>query len=184
LDAVAQFESSPITGIHLWFDRKITEAEHCVFVDRMSHWLFARGQSKPPGAAERRAYYYQIVISASRDLVGADREALIGTLLEDLAGPCPAVGEAALLASQIVTHREAVFSPLPGSDSLRPPQCTELPWLMLAGDWTATDWPATMEGAVRSGYLAAHAILQARGRSAHCITVDAERKGLARWLVC
>ena len=64
----------------------------------------------------------------------------------------------------MVTEHTATFSAVPGVDRWRPPQASPVPNLVLAGDWTATGWPATMEGAVRSGYLAAEAVLERVGR--------------------
>jgi uncharacterized protein with NAD-binding domain and iron-sulfur cluster len=66
---------------------------------------------------------------------------------------------------------------------LRPAQTTPLANLFLAGDWTATGWPATMEGAVRSGYLAAEGVLRRWGKSERIVVPDLPRQGLARWLL-
>src|SRR5205085_3139463 len=81
----------------------------------------------------------------------------------ELASVWPVVNEATLLRGRVVTEHKAVFSPTPGIDSLRPPQQTAIPNLQLAGDWTQTGWPATMEGAVKSGFLAAEAVLRGSG---------------------
>jgi uncharacterized protein with NAD-binding domain and iron-sulfur cluster len=75
----------------------------------------------------------------------------------------PAAREATLVKSAVVKEVHATYSPRPGIDAFRPPQATPWPRVFLAGDWTATGWPATMEGAVRSGYLAADALLRAAG---------------------
>jgi uncharacterized protein with NAD-binding domain and iron-sulfur cluster len=77
----------------------------------------------------------------------------------------PAARKSMLLRSRVVTEHNATFAPLPGVDRWRPGQETPIKNLMLAGDWTATGWPATMEGAVRSGYLAAEAMLRHQGLS-------------------
>jgi uncharacterized protein with NAD-binding domain and iron-sulfur cluster len=82
----------------------------------------------------------------------------------------------------MVTQQEAVFSVRPGVEQLRPPQRTAIGNLALAGDWTATGWPATMEGAVRSGYLAAEAILEHLGRPVRLLVDDLKPAPLARWL--
>ena len=75
----------------------------------------------------------------------------------------PAAREATLLKSTVIKEVHATYSPRPGIDAYRPPQSTPWPRVFLAGDWTATGWPATMEGAVRSGYLAAEALIRAAG---------------------
>ena len=89
---------------------------------------------------------------------------------------------AQLQNAQVVTEKEAVFSTVPGVDRLRPPQRTPICGLMLAGDWTATLWPATMESAVRSGRLAAQAVLDAEGKSASLLVPDLRRGWLAKLL--
>jgi uncharacterized protein with NAD-binding domain and iron-sulfur cluster len=94
----------------------------------------------------------------------------------------PATREAELVKATVVKEAAATFSPEPGSDRWRPPQQTPLPNLYLAGDWTRTGWPATMEGAVRSGYLAAEAILAAAAAPRKLVRPDMPARGLARWL--
>jgi len=151
LDAVEQIESSAITAAHLWFDRPITGLPHAALIGRLSQWLFAHGQ--PPIEDSPSGHYYQVVISASGGLAGRDRDEVAAEVCDDLKAVFPAAADARLLHRRVVTHGEAVFSVRPGIERLRPPQQTPLANLALAGDWTATGWPATMEGAVRSGYL-------------------------------
>jgi squalene-associated FAD-dependent desaturase len=153
LDRLAEIESSPITGVHLWFDREITPLPHAVLVGRLSQWMFNRGSQRLDDG--RLAYAYQVVISASRELAGQDRETVVERIVRELAEIWPAAREANLLSSKVVTEHHAVFSARPGVDALRPSQRTNVPGFFVAGDWTATGWPSTMEGAVRSGYLAA-----------------------------
>src|SRR5204863_7660482 len=76
---LATISSSPISSVHLWFDRPITDLPHAVFVERLSQWVFAR--SSQPDANE---HYYQVVISASSDLAGRDRQSVIGEVIGDL----------------------------------------------------------------------------------------------------
>jgi len=157
LASAARLESSPITGLHLWFDRPITALPHAVLVGRLSQWLFNRG----PTSGERfagRAHYYQVVISASRQLIGRPPAEVTQQVCGELAELFPQAVGAKLLHYRVVTEKAAVFSPLPGSSHLRPPQHTAIPNLALAGDWTRTGWPATMESAVRSGRQAARII--------------------------
>lgn len=153
--ALERIEPGAIASVHLWFDRPITELRQAVLVGRLSQWVFAR--SSPGG--DEDAYYYQVVISAAHALVDASHPALVERVCRELAEVWPAARPARLLRSRVVAQPAAVFAPLPDSDRLRPAQTTPLPGLYVAGDWTATGWPSTMESAVRSGYLAAAAIL-------------------------
>ncbi len=95
----------------------------------------------------------------------------------------PDARSARLQNAQVVTEKEAVFSTVPGVDRLRPTQRTPIRGFMLAGDWTATLWPATMESAVRSGRLAAQAVLDAEGKSASLLVPDLRRGWLAKLLL-
>jgi len=177
---VERLESAPITAVHLWFDRPITDLPHAVLPGRTSQWLFNRGTE---AGSESTTHHYQVVISASRDLANQPRDQTIAQVLKELASIWPAATSAKLLQSKIVTEQHAVFSPLPGVDRLRPLQQTSVRNLFLAGDWTATGWPATMEGAVRSGYLAAEAVLSLFGKSTKLLVPDLKPSWLARRLV-
>jgi squalene-associated FAD-dependent desaturase len=169
-------ESSPISGLHLWFDRPITDLPHAVLVGRLSQWLFAR---EFRGGSE---HYYQVVISAARDLADRSRQAILEAVLAELGAVFPRARDARLIRWQLVTEQEAVFSVRPGLDAVRPSQQTPVPNLLLAGDWTATGWPATMEGAVRSGYLAAEAIWRQTGHPTSIVVPDLPRGWLVRLL--
>jgi squalene-associated FAD-dependent desaturase len=180
LAGVEQIEAAPITGVHLWFDREITPLPHAVLVGKLSQWIFNRGrrtggESGPPGG-----HYYQVVISASRNLAGRDRDEVLTEIVAELASVWPAAKSATLLHARIVTEQAAVFSVRPGIERLRPSQQTPIANLALAGDWTRTGWPATMEGAVRSGYLAAEAILKSFGQSETLLVADLPRGWLAK----
>ncbi len=186
---VVQFESAPITGVHLWFDRPFTDLPHAVLPGRLSQWLFNRGAVAGDGNATGGRvieHYYQIVISASQLLSQQSHGDVVAQVHRDLLETWPAAYEAKLLRWRVVTEQHAVFSPRPGSDALRPSQKTAVPGLFLAGDWTATGWPATMEGAVRSGYLAAEALLDHFGLSApgeSIVVPDLPVARLSRWFL-
>jgi uncharacterized protein with NAD-binding domain and iron-sulfur cluster len=90
--------------------------------------------------------------------------------------------EARLLNGRMITEHRAVFSPLPGVDELRPVQQSPISNLQFAGDWTRTGWPATMEGAVRSGYLAAENVLRRGGFSESIVAAELSSARLYRWL--
>src|SRR5262249_28273772 len=120
-------------------------------------------------------YYYQVVISASSDLAGRERQSVVDEVLGDLQKAFPDARSASLLRWQLITEQQAVFSVQPGLDEIRPTQQTAIPNLLLAGDWTQTGWPSTMEGAVRSGYLAAEAVLAQLGRPEQILVPDLPR---------
>ena len=166
---------SPITAVHLWFDREVIDLPHAVLVGRVSQWVF-RSES-PAGDARGHC---QVVISASRGLLGGDRQKLVETGVAELRETFPLVREATLLEARVVTDPTAVLSVRPGVDAVRPAATTAVGNLFLAGDWTATGWPSTMEGAVRSGTTAAVATLQRLGFPAPAPVPDLPKGLLAR----
>jgi squalene-associated FAD-dependent desaturase len=151
--AWSEFTHAPITGIHLWFDRSVTTLPHASLLDRTIQWMY----NKDAGS------YLQLVVSASRSLVEMSRADVIDLALRELAEFLPAVKNAKLERAHVVKEVRALFSAKPGLEAFRPETRTPLENLFLAGDWTRTGWPATMEGAVRSGYLAAEAVTRAAG---------------------
>jgi squalene-associated FAD-dependent desaturase len=148
-----QFEHSPITGIHLWFDRAVTDLPHATLLDRTIQWMFNKSEGR----------YIQVVVSASRSLLETPRNQIIDDAVRELADFFPLVKEARLEKAQVIKEVRATFSAKPGMEPLRPVSVTPLNNFFLAGDWTRSGWPATMEGAVRSGYLAAEAVAAAAG---------------------
>jgi squalene-associated FAD-dependent desaturase len=147
------FGHSPITSIHLWFDRPITDLPYATLLDRTIHWLFNK----------REGRYVQLVVSASRSLTQMSRGDIIDLAVRELAEFFPVVKEAKLEKAQVIKEVRATFSASPGLEAKRPVSATALPNFFLAGDWTRSGWPSTMEGAVRSGYLGAEAITKAAG---------------------
>ena len=147
------FEHSPITGVHLWFDRSVTQLAHATLLDRTVQWMFNKSGGR----------YLQIVISASRSLLDMSRNDVVELAVRELAEFLPRVREAKLEKAHVVKEVRATFSPRPGVEPLRPTSATKFANLFLAGDWTRSGWPPTMEGAVRSGYLAAEAVTGAAG---------------------
>jgi squalene-associated FAD-dependent desaturase len=152
-----RLETSPITSVHLWYDRPITRLPHVVLVDCVGQWLFRRGE----GAGGE--HYVQVVVSAARLFRSLGRDEVQRRIVDELADLFPAARASTLRRARVVTEHAATFSAVPGVDRWRPRQGSPLPNLLVAGDWTATGWPATMEGAVRSGYLAAEELLRRRG---------------------
>lgn len=171
LRGLDQIETAPISSVHLWYDRMVTELPHAVLVGRLSQWMFAR-DALWGGETAGGEHCYQVVISASRNVEAESREAIISTVARELGEIWPEFGRARLVRSRLVTERRAVFSVLPGVDRLRPGQQSSIGNLQWAGDWTRTGWPATMEGAVRSGYLAAENVLDDLGRGERLVQGD------------
>jgi squalene-associated FAD-dependent desaturase len=157
---LARFETSPITGIHLWFDRQITNLDHAVLLDRTIQWMFHK--SKLLGRNENGSYV-ELVVSSSKTLVENSRAEIIELALTELREFFPGARAANLVKSTVIKEVHATYSPRPGVDVYRPHAETVWPRVFLAGDWTATGWPATMEGAVRSGYMAAESVARAAG---------------------
>ena len=108
-----------------------------------------------------------------------DKAAIRDAVLGDLAEIWPETTEARLLRWWVVTEHGATFAVRPGVDALRPPQRMPIDGMFLAGDWTRTGWPATMEGAVRSGYLAAEGILRDLDRPTRLVRPELKRGRLA-----
>jgi squalene-associated FAD-dependent desaturase len=173
-DAIAErakrLESSPITGLHTWWDRPWLDKPHATLVGRLCQWVFPKTGTEMPGTQERghepakkqsnglSQHYYQIVISASRDLSGIPKNRLPEVIQEDLSHVFPIVrGKAKLLACEPVTDPHSVFSVRAGASKLRAAAESGIQGLWLAGDWTQTGWPATMESAILSGFEAARA---------------------------
>ena len=179
---------SPITGVHLWFDREVMTEPFLALLDRTVQWIFNKSRlyalpdemssSEARGAAPEQ--YLQLVISASYDLVPRSRQEIIDLCRAELFDALPATRQARLLKATVVKETAATFSPEPGCDRWRPTQRCSVKNLFLAGDWTETGWPATMEGAVRSGYLAAEAVLSSEGRPQRLLKPDLPAEGLAR----
>ena len=159
---ISAFRHSPITGIHLWFDRPITDLPHAALLGRTIQWLFNKAGGR----------YVQIVVSASASLVAMTKDQIIELALRELAEFFPDVPRATLEKAHVIKELRATFSPVPGLETVRPVTRTAFGNLFLAGDWTRTGWPSTMEGAVRSGYLAAEAVTEAAGRPRRFLLAD------------
>jgi len=179
-EKLSHFETSPITGIHLWFDRQISDLDHAVLLDRTIQWMFHKSRLLS-GSAGSTPSYIELVVSASKTLIEKSRSEIVDLALAEVCEFFPGAREANLVKSAVIKEVGAVFSPRPGIDVCRPAQTTAWPRVFLAGDFTATGWPATMEGAVRSGYLAAEALANAAGmNSRQFLSPDMPASGLMR----
>ncbi len=161
-----KLETSPITGVHCWFDREATKLPHIVLLDCIGQWVFNRGETSPG------EWYLQVVVSAARQFRGLGHDEVERQVVAELRRLLPVLADAKLIRARVVTEHAATFSAVPGVDRWRPPQVSPIANLFVAGDWTRTGWPATMEGAVRSGYLAAEAVLKSVGRPEKLVQPD------------
>ena len=202
-EKLAQLRTSPITGIHLWFDREVTELEHAVLLERTIQWMFHKSKilqprktqssqatpvqadetssaTVPGGPASSAGSYLELVVSSSKGLVDKPRQEVIELALKELAEFFPEVKSARLVNATVVKEIHATFVPCPGSDRYRPKQAGPWQRFFLSGDWTATGWPATMEGAVRAGYAAAEALTAAADRPRRFLVPDLAPQGFMR----
>jgi zeta-carotene desaturase len=169
--------AAPITTVHLWFDRDVTELDHAVLLDTRIQWMFAKSRIR---SWERsRGSYLELVISASWAELSLGRQEILSSALAEAESFFPGIRTAHLVKSSVLKEARATFSVVPGLDSVRPEQATNLKGLFVAGDWTRTDWPSTMEGAVRSGRLAAGALV---GELTHFLAPELPPSGLMRWI--
>jgi squalene-associated FAD-dependent desaturase len=182
-EKLSHFQNSPITGIHLWFDRQISDLDHAVLLDRTIQWMFHKSRLQPirqQSNGNSRGSYVELVVSSSKSLLEKSRAEIVDLALREVREFFPAARDANLLKSTVIKEVNATYSPQPGIDAHRPTATTNWSRVFLAGDWTATGWPATMEGAVRSGYLAAESLARAAGKEAHFISPDLAATGLMR----
>jgi squalene-associated FAD-dependent desaturase len=225
-ESLSQIEGSPITGVHFWFDRQISELPHAILLERTIQWMFHKslllGNNLSPGVrhgqadatvndpAGESAYaraqnlsagrgilqrenrgepakngtgtpsYIELIVSSAKSLLEKSRAEIIDLALTQLREFFPAARDAKLLKAAVIKEVNATFSPKPDIDRYRPPQQSPWPRIFLAGDWTRTGWPATMEGAVRSGYLAAEAVTKSCGPVKRFLVPDLLPEGLMR----
>ena len=206
LEGLRHINTSPITSVHFWFDCTVMAEPFLTLLDHTTQWIFNRTllssgsetnawKARPtgpnegsPGAEVRaktgnaeKGQYLQLVISASYDLVPRSRAEIIELCRHELADVLPATCEANVLKAMVIKEVNATFSPEPGVDRWRPAQTTPVSNLFLSGDWTQTGWPSTMEGAVRSGYLAAEAALAHFGQPTALLQPDLPAEGLCKF---
>ena len=151
--------SSPIVGVHLWYDRPVIDSDFIAVLDSPVQWVF--NKSTISGAGSEGGQYVCISVSGAWDFVNRPKEALRELFVGEMARIFPEAGSARVERFLIVKQPWATFRSVPGAADYRPPQETPIRNLFIAGDWTETDWPSTMEGAVRSGVFAAEKLATA-----------------------
>jgi zeta-carotene desaturase len=173
--SLEKLQSVPILGAHLWFDRPVMSDSHAALLEGPLQWIFRKDETG-------RALHG--VISAARDWVDRPRDQMLQIFEQQVRATFREARQAKLDRGVIVIEKRATFSPAPGVDHFRPGQAPPpggISNLILAGDYTQTGWPATMEGAVRSGLLAAAAALGKE--DPHCFLVeDLRSEWPARWM--
>jgi hydroxysqualene dehydroxylase len=147
--------SSPIVNLHVVYDRPVLDVPFAAGIDSPVQWMFDRTASSGIGSGQ----YLAVSLSAADDELAETSEDLRTKYVEAIAALLPAARDATVRTFFVTREHAATFRATPGARRWRPPAQTELPGLVLAGAWTDTGWPATMEGAVRSGHAAARAVL-------------------------
>ena len=176
LAGLDRFECSPILGVHLWFDRPVMQRPHAVLVDSPLQWVFNKG---PAPGGDPGGQYLHVVVSAADRWMPCDGSQIVSDVVSELRHYLSAVRAARLVRGQAIKERRATFASRPGIDAIRPEARGPVANLLLAGDWCRTGWPATMEGAVRSGYLAAAAIA---GDERPALAAELPTSEICRWV--
>ncbi len=182
--ALTHFVHAPITTVHLWFDREVADLDHAALLDTRIQWMFNKTRIRHRGPQpESTGQYLELTISGSFAELKRSREAILADALRELNLFFPETRGAKILKSGVLKEARATFSVIPGLDPFRPTADALGNGLYLAGDWTRTGWPSTMEGAVRSGRLAADAIARDAGSTTpHSLAQDLAPKDLMRLL--
>ena len=154
VDRASRLEWSPIADVHLWFDRPVMKEPFAIAVDAPVQAVFDVGRLHGSGQPGGHVVVSQ---SAAAEWMSSSSEEIADLVLDALRDLLPAARSATCLRGRVIKHPRATFVPSPGSDVLRPKSRTPIEGLFLAGDWTATGWPSTIEGAIRSGMYAAAA---------------------------
>lgn len=149
----AAMQSVPIVTVNLWFDRPVLGRPFVGLPGRAFQWVFDKRRVSPG-----QATHLSLVCSGATDVVGLDNDAIVERAHRELAAAVPAASRARLVRATAVRERRATFS-LAAGEPARPACVTPLPGFLLAGDWTDTGLPATIESAVSSGHRAAKAAL-------------------------
>ena len=159
---IGRLEWSPILNLHILCDRPVMDEPFCAFVDSPLQWVFNRSLIAGEGIAEGKQLL-TVSVSAAWQYIDLPQEELKEAFLAEFAQVFPPARQAVVERISVVKQRDATVRCLPGANLLRPGADTPISNLFLAGEWTNTGWPSTMEGAVRSGYRAARSVIQSQG---------------------
>ncbi len=154
--AWSRLGASPIVNVHVIYDRKVMELPFAAAVDSPVQWVFDKtGQAGLSGGQ-----YLAVSLSAADDFADQPVSVLKATFRPALEQLLPAAAGAGITDFFVTREPRATFWQGPGSGALRPGTATSVPGIVLAGSWTDTGWPDTMEGAVRSGHNAAQELIR------------------------
>jgi squalene-associated FAD-dependent desaturase len=163
--ACRQIGDAPIVSVQLWLDKNIMDRPFIGFLDSPLHWIFSsshihtQNDSVPDGAeAATPSYHYALIISGARALIDQSSEEIEAMVLRELNKFLPESRDAHIIHRLIYKSRSATFAATPETEKLRPNAATTSPNFWLAGDWTNTSLPATLEGAIVSGQTAARLV--------------------------
>ena len=175
-------------GPHHWPSLVVRSANYALAADavlpgRRSQWMFNRGEQQITSEMNNTTsrITIRLLSDASRHLADQPKDEIASAqVVGELAAVWPAVRKAKVIQAHTVTQQHAVFSVQPGFDRLRPSQKSSIPNLFLAGDWTQTDWPSTMEGAVRQRLFGGRAGARISGETDETVVPDLRRSWLVR----
>tara|TARA_B100000029_G_scaffold198492_1_gene196605 strand:- start:39456 stop:40886 length:1431 start_codon:yes stop_codon:yes gene_type:complete len=179
-----ELSMSPITSVHVWFDRPVTDLDYAAVIGKKIQWIFNQSIRKQKTSDQKdQSTYLGLVVSASDAWMKLPQNQIINQAMDDLKSILPETRKAKLLKAIVVKEGKATFAPKPGCDLLRPDPSTPLSNLFIAGDWVQTGWPATMESAVRSGYQAAEILLKTLGTPTKILKPELSLEGILKWLI-
>jgi squalene-associated FAD-dependent desaturase len=178
-DRLGELGMSAVVDVHLLFDRPVTRWPLLAGLGSPVQWVFDRTASSGLTVGSGDPQYVAVSVSAADELLGRHPEDLVPWITAELQRLLPEVAGARLLDSLVTKERNATFRASPGSGALRPGPRTSRPGLAVAGAWTDTGWPATMEGAVRSGRAAAAEVLAGSAAAAAAGGAGAGARGSA-----
>ncbi len=158
---ITGLRTSPIVNVHLLYDRHVMDEDFCYIVDSPLQWVFNDSAIRRDASAQEQAL--TVSISAAWNHIDNLRADIVETIAAEMRETFPGAARAELKNAVVVKQRNATFRCTPGAGSLRPGPTTASPNLFLAGEWTDTGWPSTMEGAVISGYNAVAVIMSLCG---------------------
>ena len=159
--ACGQIQDAPIVSLHLWLDRPVLREPFIGMLDSPVHWVFSRDHIHGANPAGQEGHIITAVVSGARDLIDKTGPELEELALRELARFLPESVGVRVLHRMVYKSRSATFAATPGTEPLRPEATTEWSNFWLAGDWTNTGLPATIEGAIASGMRAARAVDEA-----------------------
>jgi squalene-associated FAD-dependent desaturase len=155
---LSNLQTSPIVNVHLLYDRPVMSCDFCYFLESPLQWVFNSTRIFGDGIQDNRQSL-SVSVSAAWEYIDMERSQFAQTIAHEMSDAFPEARHATLLEAVVVKQRNATFRCTPGANGFRPGPHTESPNLFLAGEWTNTGWPSTMESALISGYNAAHAVM-------------------------